>query len=413
MIRPRTLPLGPLQPDLAAILNASGLRAANNVLPTKSGYEPMLALADIGENAITLRPRGGISGTDRANNPWNYVGQADKIYEIASSGTRDASKVGGYSCTGTERWAFAEFGTVVIATSFNDPLQYIDTAAPLGTYADVPELSPGVGVPRGRRIGVVENHVILGDCYDAVYGAVPDSIWWGAIKQPLSYPEINSDLAASLQSDRQPLRGEGGPVQAVIGGAEVGAIFQERAIWRMDYRGGATIFELTRVVPDMGLLVPELAVAFPRGVFFLAEDGFYVFDYNAATPIGKDRMNQAFLDDYDRDYPDRVWAIDDPDSTRIWVVYPGAGNSSGRPNKALVWDWALDLFTTGEFDMEMPAHILPGGITLDTLPDDNLDTFEPTTSFDARQSAAGVHGDGQHARHRIGNVRQAGGIYQA
>ena len=56
------------------------------------------------------------------------------------------------------------------------------------------------------------------------------------------------DLAASVQSDNQTLQGDGGWIQAVTPGSEVGAIFQERAIWRMDYRGGDIVFDVERGV---------------------------------------------------------------------------------------------------------------------------------------------------------------------
>jgi len=387
----KPLAFGPLSPDLAPILAKNSCLVADNVLPVAGGYEPMLSWEDLGENAIALRPRGGHSAADRGGNAYNFVGTAKKLYEIASQGTRDVSAGGDYLLSSYERWAFAQFGQIVYAASYDADLQYFDLTTTPGSFAAIPELRPGIGVPRARHLGVVHNHLVLGNVYDRVYGGVPDSVWWGAINQPLSYPEIGSDEAASLQSDRQPLRGNGGWVQAVIGGAEVGAIFQETQIWRMDYRGGAEIFEITRTEEERGLLIPELAVSFTGGVFFLSESGFCVYDYSTVVDVGKDKINQYFFDDYDDTYPDRVWAIADPDNTRIWVIYPGAGNTSGLPNRALVFDWVLGQCSTGTFDLEMPVLALVPGINLDTLPDDDLDdSVLGLLSFDERLSAPGA-----------------------
>ena len=147
---------------------------------------------------------------------------------------------------------------------------------------------------------------------------------------------------------------------------------------------------MTRVEPDRGLLIPGLAIPYSRNVFYISEDGFYSFDYTTSKPIGKDRMSRHFFDDWDSLYPDRVWGVSDPDSTRIWVIYPGSGNTDGLPNRVIVYDWALDEFSTGTFDMELIIPVIAPGINLDTLPDDNLDTFEPTTSFDDRISETGA-----------------------
>ncbi len=404
MIRDQRIPLGPLEPDLAAIMNQRSLTVADNVLPSKAGYVPMPSLSDMGEDALAKRPRGGLSGVDSAGNPYNLVGTEDIIYEIASQGLRDVSAPGGYAVTGTERWSFAQFDQLIFAATYSAELQYCDLmAAPL-VFAAVPSLRPGVGVPRARHLGVVGNHLVLGNVYDPVFGAVPGSIWWGAINQPLSYPKIGSDEAASLQSDRQPLRGHGGWVQAVRGGAEVGAIFQERSIWRMDYRGGAVIFDLTRVVPDLGLLIPELAIPFQRSILFLTEDGFHVFNYTDTVPVGKERVDNYFFSDWDALYPDRVWGLPDPDSTRIWIIYPGAGHTNGTPNRVIVYDWALDRWATGTLALEMLVHVLAPGIHLDSLPDDDLDD-DTLPDFDTRLSLTGARTLGGYgADYKLGTL---------
>jgi len=350
MKQPKRIPLGRFAPDLADLLMQDSLSRADNAVPITGGYGPMGSWSDMGEDALSLgspadanRPRGGMSAVDRGGGAYNFVGSQDRIYEVASRGTTDISGPGGYSVTGVERWSFAQFSQLIFAASYDANLQYFDLAAAPGEFADVPELHSGVRVPRARHLGVVKNHLVLGNCYDAVFGSSPDSIWFPAIGQPLSFPEIGSDEAASLQSDRQPLAGEGGWVQGIVGGAEVGAVFQEKAIWRMDYRGGAAIFDINKVEPDRGLLIPGLAVPFLRNVFFLAEDGFYIFDYTSSRAIGKDVVNKYFFADWDSLYPDRVWAAADPDSTRIHIIYPSVNaTTAGVPDRMLIYDWALD-----------------------------------------------------------------------
>jgi hypothetical protein len=252
---------------------------------------------------------------------------------------------------------------------------------------------------------VIDNFVVFGNIYDQEIGNHPEAISWSGINNSLSWPERGSDGAVAVQSDRQILEGNGGWVQAVVPGSEVGAIFQEHAIWRMDYVGGDVVFALRRVEPNRGLLIPGLAVPVGRRVFYLAEEGFYMFDYTSSEPIGKDRIDSTFFADYDADYPDRVTAIRDPDSTRIFVLYAGAGNTDGTPNKMLIYDWALDNFTTAEIDAEVLTWAVTPGLNLDspdTVADPDIlgtqtggagspDTDPPgDETFDIRQAEPGA-----------------------
>ena len=73
----------------------------------------------------------------------------------------------------------------------------------------------------------------------------------------------------------------------------------------------------------------QVSVPFGRRVFYLAEDGFYLFDYTESQPVGDDRVDRTFLADIDSDYFHRVSAVSDPDEKRIWILYPGSWNASG------------------------------------------------------------------------------------
>ena len=372
------LPFGRYEPDLPRV-GMQGLLRAENAFPAPVGYDPVPSFEDLGFSAIAEFPRGAISALDAAGTPNDFIGTQSKLYRVGPLGITDVSKGGGYNCSGTDRWSFAQFGNIVIAVNYNDPQQYFD----LGTSTLFADLAAATA-PRARHVGVVGNFVVVGNLFDAIFGNVPDSVWWSAINDPFSWPTPGTDLATSVQSDRQPLRGDGGPVNAIVSGAEVGAIFQERAIWRMDYRGGAVVFDLTRVESTHGLLIPGLAVPYGRFVFYLSEEGFRIWDYQESTPIGKGVVDQTFFADFDAQYPHRVWAAKDPDATRIWVIYPGAGNAGGRPNKALFYDYVLGRFSHGAFELEaLLAALEPVTNHLDSLPADDLDTFEPLTSFDA------------------------------
>lgn len=387
---PLLVRFGEYLPDLPSFTNP-GLIRAENALPAASGYLPLPTLSDLGLSALAEKPRGAFSTFDSAGVPWDFIGTRSKLYSAAGSlgSVTDVSRVGGYNATGQERWAFAAFGQQVFAFNFNDAGQ-VFTLGASSVFADLP-----AAAPRARHCAVIGDFLVVGNLFDSIFGTVPDSVWWSAIGNPLGWPTPGSDAATAVQSDRQQLRGDGGPVRAVIAGAEVGAIFQKDAVSRMDYRGGATVFEITRVEQTHGLLVPGFCCAYGRFVLYLAEDGFRVFDFQQSTPVGKEKIDRTFFADADLNYPESFWMVKDPDRTVIWMLYPGAGNVSGAPNKLLFYDYALNKFSAGVTDWTgLFAALAPSTASIDALPSDNLDTFEPTTSFDDAVTSLGARAMG-------------------
>ncbi len=386
-------------PDLPPVVNQQGLITARNVVPINGGYGPQASLTTVTDaTALTAYARGAIGGIDFGGNPFNVAGDQTKLYSTDSGGASDKSRASGYQTGEEGRWEFAAFGETILATNFNDDLQFMDAKLlPLTgeLFADVSGLGVAPAVPRARHIGVIDNFLVLGNIFDPVIGNQPGAISWSAINNPLSWPTRGTDGAVAVQSDHQILEGNGGWVQAVTPGSEVGAIFQEHAIWRMDYVGGDVVFALRRVEPNRGLLIPGLAVPVSRWVFYLSEDGFYLFDYTSSKPIGKDRINKTFFADYDSEFPDRVTAIRDPDQTRIYVLYPGVGNVDGTPNRMLTYDWALDLFSHSEIDAEVLTWALVSGANLDAPdnppddPDELEDPPQDVETFDVRISPPG------------------------
>jgi hypothetical protein len=368
-------------PDLPALANR-GETVATNVRPRTVGYGPMPSLSSIGETPLAEYARGALATIDYAGNAHNFAGTQSKLYVIDANGTQDVSKSGGYSATNEIRWASVIRDEDVFFAQLRDPLQFFNLRTS-SLFADVSD-----DAPRAKHIGVVGRHLILGHTYDNSEGLVPHRIWWPSISNPFSWPTPGSATALSAQAGRHDLGGEGGWVMSVVGGSEFGVLFQERAITRMDYRGGDVMYQFTTVDTTRGLLIPDLAVPIGRRIFYLAEDGFYFFDQAASVPIGDKRINRTFLNDLDRTYMDRVSWMLDPDAPYLYIAYPVSGNTGGNPNRILVYDWQNNRFSQLSVEVELLSLVLTPGVTLDTLPYSNIDTMPG--SLDDRQSDVGA-----------------------
>lgn len=369
---------GAYEPDLPALVNP-GLTRAVNVYPSAAGYTPVPSLSVEVDSALDGRPRGSISGTDSAGTSYHFVGDETKLYRAGFSGIEDVTRTtgGAYSASGTAQWHFLQHGDLVIAANPGDDMQGFD----LSLDTDFSQLS--ADAPRARYVGFIGPQMVAAHLISDPYlsSELASTFRYPAIGNPTSWPDpTNPSAALPVQAGATVIQGNGGRIQAVVSGAEIGAIFQERQIVRVEYVGGDVIFQVDRVETTRGLIAPRAAVAFGRRILFLAEDGWRVFDYESSSPIGEQKVNRTFLADFDAQYPDRVSAVLHPDIPVIVVAYPGAGNSGGMPNKLLLWNYKIDRWASAEVDLEILSKFIPLNLTLDDLTG-NLDADYPV-SFD-------------------------------
>jgi len=352
------LPFGEYLPDLPDFQN-QGATVAKNVVPLISSYGQMKGLNPL-SGAIDARARGGISLRDTIGNSQAYVGDATKLYGLEIMDFNDYSKSGGYTTSTDELWEFAKWGNTVIATNFSDDIQVITVGDT--TFADL-----GGTPPKARHINVIRDFVVVGNTYDATDGNVPNRVRWSGINNSETWA-----VSAATQSDYQDLQGNGGWVQKIVGG-EYGVVFQERAIWRMTYIGSPAVFQFDEVEPNRGTPAPNSVTRFGDTIFYLGIDGFYKMENGVrSTPIGTNKVDDTFFADLDETYYDRVSAAVDTTQTLVYWSYAGAGNTDGRPNKLMIYNWTTGKWSTAEIDTEYLFNYSPQGYTLDSL--DNVST---------------------------------------
>lgn len=392
---------GEWTPDLYELIGAQNLRVAKNVLPKVGGYEPWPSLSNINTQTLPFAPRGAIRGVRRGGTNVFFAAVEDtstnsmELYQFRDSGGTNvwvdvSSSTETYGTIRKRRVEFAQLGTSIFAASYSSATQGFN----LESSTEFASVAPTC--PRASHAVVAGGQLILGELFTSDAGAVPNGVAWSGLNAPYSWPVPGTDAATALLSGRNPLEGNGGRVQGLVAGSEVVAVFQENAIWRMDFIGNDAVWAFNDVVTDHGLLIKGAAAPFQRGVFYIADDGFRIFDYTNSRSIGKGKVDQWFRDEYDSDFPDSVSVARDPKRTQIRMSFASQGNA-GVPNRVLIYDWALDRFTYGEeavYTM-IGAGTSPNSLDSPDIPGDQ-NTLEGTTptydqnygvlSFDDRQS---------------------------
>jgi hypothetical protein len=349
------IPFGEWLPDLPAFQNP-GATVAKNVIPDANSYLPF-PNQTLYSTSIGGVCRGAIVARDTSGNYFNYAGDASALYQATQLSWSNVSRLvgGAYAVPSEDYWEFAQFGNRLIAVNgaTGDAPQAITVgAANFAVLAGAP--------PPAKHIATIRDFVVLGNI--SATAVSPQMVRWCAINNANSWTPDAATLA-----DFQDLPGDGGWIQKIIGG-EYGTIFQERAIFRMTFVGSPLIFQFDRVQTGIGAFAPQAAVGYRNFSFFLAEDGFYMFDGTTITPIGVGKVDRTFFSDLDITNIHRIHAVIDVNRKMVAWAYPGAGNIGGNPNKILIYSWAYRRWArTEDLNVELICRSVTGTYTLDNL----------------------------------------------
>lgn len=364
----------PDQPDHAN----PGATEAKNVIPAEQSYKQLNGL-NIHSSALAARAQGAVAAIDSSGNIYDFVGTSTKLYKLETDATfTDVAQVGGYTTAADGYWNFQQWGDDILATNFDDPIQTY-TLGVSTKFADLHATAP-----QARYITQVRDFVVVGNTYDATDGNVPNRVRWSAIGDPTA----SWAVSASTQADYEDLNSAKGWVQGVVGG-EYGVVFQESAISRMTYVGSPAVFQFDEVESERGCYIPRSIVQVGHLIFYISEDGFYVFNRESSTPIGAGKVDKTFFNDFDENYKDRVTAAADPINKLIIWAYPSTSATSGNPDKLIIYNWKDNRWSHAEVTTEMIFTSESLGYTLEDLDVITTDLDALPFSLDSRAWTGG------------------------
>lgn len=355
------LPFTPWLPDLPALGNR-GMTDAKNVIPASKGYQPFRSINPF-TDALTARCQGAWATKDNSGTVHIYAGDATKLYLLGSDASwDDATRLAGgaYATPADGQWRFVKFGTLGIAVNGADAPQSIT----LSGGANFAALSGSP--PTARHIAVVREFVVMGNVTSA-----QNRVQWSASNSATGW------TVGTNESNYQDIP-DGGIVQAIVGG-EVGYVFQERQIVRMIRVPAPITFQFDVIEQNRGVLAPYSVAPVGGGIFYLGQDGFYLFNGQQSIPIGENGVDETFFNEVNTDYLDRVTVAVDPLKKNVYVAYPSGG--AGEPNKILVWHWPPQeqRWSYAVQNCEILFNFFSLGVTLEQLDSvlgfTNLDTM--------------------------------------
>ena len=291
----------------------------------------------------------------------------------------DVSKSGSpaYDLSGPERWRFVQFGEYVIAAGgTGEELQKWQ----LGTDTAFANLAGSP--PNADFIAVVRDFIWVGNI-DEGSGRVPYRVRWSG------FNDIDGWTTGTDQSDFQDLP-DSGAITGLVGG-EYCTILCERAIFRATYTGPPLIWQFDRVESQVGCRLPGSVCNYGSLTFFLADNGFHAFDGQKATPIGNSKIDKFFEKDFNAAHKDNVSAAVDPlNQIAVWA-YPSVDSANGDCDKLLIYNYALNRWSTAEQTTNLIAPFFSGGYTLDNLDNISATLDGLTTVLDSQLFRGGEY----------------------
>lgn len=389
---------GEWKPDSPSL--SDGARTVTNVTPERSYYRSFKGLNPI-SNALSSRAHGAVSIADRVGNNTIFAGDSTKLHKLTAGSFNNVSKAGNYTAITDGNWQFQQFQQYLIATNYSDPIQYWDTTVSTN-FADLTG-SP----PKARVIGLVGRFVVLGDLAgDVDLGTTNLGIRWSSINNPLG----SWASSASTQCGYQEFE-DGGAIKAIIGYGNFAIIVQESAIRRMTYVGGDLIFQFDKIEDGRGTPIANSVVSNGRAIFYLSQEGFFVFNGQTSINIGEDKVDKFFWSNFDNNYKHNLSATVDTEQNLIYWSYPDKSAINGLANKILVFNWNAKRWALIEKEVELLFQGVTTGYTLDQLDQfGNLDelpfSLDSSAWTGGKQLAAGF--DSEHKMGYFdGNVMDA------
>jgi hypothetical protein len=235
---------------------------------------------------------------------------------------------------------------------------------------------------KAKHVDVVGEFLITGYVNDTD-GETPYRVRWSAIGDPTDFT-----VSQTTQADFQDIP-NGGAVTGIVGGGQVATIMMERQIVRLKYAGLPVIFEVDITDQQRGCAYQGGFANVGTAIYYLAHDGFYVYNGESSRPIGAERVNQWFFDRFNPAYANRLSCAADPKNQVIAWAFASNESDAGEPDLMLLYNYAVDQWSYAEISVDTLSSLLSSGYTLEQLDDFSTSLDAITVSLDSGQWEGG------------------------
>ena len=312
-----------------------------NMVPSLKGMKGAPSPASANVTVFHSTCQGAAIARKLDNSTRFFAGSNTVISELTDVNTW-TSRGSGYGLAEDDRWRFAQFGDVSLASNRNDTIQASTTSA----FADVS------GAPQAKIIETVGQFVFAFGTTEATFGDSPHRWWCAAIGGHTDWvPAISTQCATGI------LTSSPGHITAGRRYGDAIMVFKHRALYRGDYVGIPAIWSFSQIPGEVGALCQEVVVNVgtpdaPRMIFMGPED-FYTFDGSRPIPIGTNRIKIEVYNELLRSKQEQCISLHDAVNSNVYFFYPTS--DSPNPDKCVVYNYRTNQW--GRDDRQIEAEV--------------------------------------------------------
>lgn len=311
------------------------------------GIASLPAPSDMSE-ALASACLGCFSFRDLSANFRTIAGTATKLYELAVDTTwTDVSIVTGYSTT--NRWRYVAWGNWIIATCYDNAIQVQKTQG--GTFANL-----GGSPPQAKYITSAQNFVITAHIY-----GYTNRVRWCAQGNAEDWTPSTTTQAGHIDLSDTP-----GDITGLAKLGEYIVVFKESAIYLGEYIGPPVIWSFRRIGSFFGTLANDAVVETEKGVYYISNDDFFMFDGNYPQRIGAG-VRKWFLERLDRTYAAFMFGGYDGLRKLIFWFFPTNDDSTGACVDCLIYDVQSNRWGRKQISAEVALVQWTPSVTYDTI----------------------------------------------
>lgn len=275
-------------------------------------------------------------GVVRAGVPVIYMGANNKIYKYASSTWADVSRLVGGVYTTDAYWNHTVLNGCIFMNNGSDMPQVLEAgdnefkdSANWPTTLRAKVMRPFKDYMFGFNLTNKPQGLIWSD--PALSGTEPPS--WDITDPTTQAGEI---ILADTDGD-------------IVEAQQLGdslVIYKTDAVYVCRFIGGVYIFSFQKLFNNRGALNTHCVATFDDKHFVIGYNDIYVHDGLQFQSVAEGRVKTYFYKDLDQDKLDKVFAYANYTDKEVWVCYPNDAAVDGACNKALVWNWVHNVWTT-------------------------------------------------------------------
>lgn len=350
-----------------------------NIIPAIGGFQSSPSAVDANLGALAGAARGFAVVRYLDNSAKAFSGTSAKLYSSSSgSAWADVSKGGGYTLSGDDRWRFAQFGDVTLASAKSSTIQFIDS---LGVaFADASGTAPKADI-----IETINNQVFAFNINGMGFG---DDVTRWACSAIGDYTDWTP--AVSTQCVSGQLLDSPGSITAGKRLGDTIVAYKQRAMYVGQYVGAPEVWEFKRIPGDIGTPVNEAVVNTGTAHFFIGPDDFYVYDGSRPQPLNSPCRNWFFSESNPL-YMHKICGAFDRKNQRVFWWFVSKSRTDGVPDKCIVYNVKTNQWGRLDQEIEYAAEYISSGVTYDSL-GSYFTTYDamPSVSFDSPFWTAGA-----------------------